>query len=497
MSQAVIASRGSASRTVSRRPRSVSRPWPPRFSSMRSLTAATLATPSSGGRPGGARRARQARPSRRRRARARRRWLRSASGRRRRGRGCRGARARTARSSPHRAGCRSRERRRRSLRSSLNAGSSMAVPRASGSSSGNAPLPMYVVATGAPRRSATSRSSSHAPARRTPPPAQTTGVSAAMSSRTASASAFSSGEGAGRGDVSSSPTGASVLPASTSTGISRNTGPLGGVQRPSPRLGQQGRDLVGGLGARGPLHDGLERRLLVGELVQEPASGADQLARDLARDRHDRDVCARRFHERGQRDQRTRPGREEEGRRPPARPRVAVRGEAGRELGAKADPRDRARAQTVPDRERVDPRHPECDLGAERFEALRDEASARTRFDRLRHSSDPIQANGARPPPRHPLRARPDRAEDAPEPVLPGASLHGLREREAALAGALPRNEGRGRLGGRLHRRGARQPRLGLLAGRLPAHLGRRRRYATSRSWPRRPTSTRLSPASS
>ena len=71
----------------------------------------------------------------------------------------------------------------------------------------------------------------------------------------------------------------------------------------------------------------------------------------------------------------TRSRREEEGRRPAARSGVAVRGEAGRELGAKADRRDLARAQTVPDRERVDPGYPECDLGAEGFEALRDEAS--------------------------------------------------------------------------------------------------------------------------
>src|SRR5205085_2098596 len=53
--------------------------------------------------------------------------------------------------------------------------------------------------------------------------------------------------------------------------------------------------------------------------------------------------------------------------------------------------------------------------------------------------------------PRRALRAAPDRSEDAQEPLLPGASLHGLRRCAAADAGALPCDEGRGRLGGGLH----------------------------------------------
>ena len=73
-------------------------------------------------------------------------------------------------------------------------------------------------------------------------------------------------------------------------------------QRAAPGLGEQLRDLRRALGARGPLDDGLERRLLVGELVQVAAAGADQVARDLARDRDDRDVGARRLHQRGERD---------------------------------------------------------------------------------------------------------------------------------------------------------------------------------------------------
>ena len=143
------------------------------------------------------------------------------------------------------------------------------------------------------------------------------------------------------------------------------------------------------------------------------------------------------------------------------------------------------------------PGTPNATSAPERLEALRDQAPAGTRFDRLPHSSDPIQAHAARSSPRHPLRAGPDRAEDAAEPLLPGAALHRLREREAGLARALPRHEGRGRLGGRLHRGRAGRAGLRLLAGRLAARLGRRRRRATSPSWPTRRTSTARSPASS
>ena len=114
-------------------------------------------------------------------------------------------------------------------RSSRTAGSSSAVPTASWSSSGKAPLPMYVVATGAPSRSATARSSSQAAERSTPPPAQTTGVIALARRYAASSSVASSGSGSVSGATSSSPGRTSVSPASTSTGISRKTGPLGGV----------------------------------------------------------------------------------------------------------------------------------------------------------------------------------------------------------------------------------------------------------------------------
>ena len=122
------------------------------------------------------------------------------------------------------------------------------------------------------------------------------------------------------------------------------------------------------------------------------------------------------------------------------------------------------------------PGTPNATSRAGRLEALCNQGSPRTRFDRLGHRRDPIQAHGARSPPRHPLRARPHRAEDAAQPLLPGAPLHGLRQREARVAGPLPRHEGRGRLGRGLHGGGARQPGLRLLAGGVAARLGRRRR---------------------
>ena len=89
---------------------------------------------------------------------------------------------------------------------------------------------MNVVTTGASRRSARTRSSSQAPERRTPPPAQTTGRSAAASSAAASATSAAGGSGSAAGLASSSPTGVDwASPVRKSTGISTNTGPVGGV----------------------------------------------------------------------------------------------------------------------------------------------------------------------------------------------------------------------------------------------------------------------------
>ena len=81
-------------------------------------------------------------------------------------------------------------------------------------------------------------------------------------------------------------------------------------------------------------------------------------------------------------------------------------------------------------------------------------AQARARRSELRRGSTP----------RRPLRARADRAEDAPQPLLPGAALHRLRRREAVDAGGAT---GRSR----------------------PRAAGRRSAPSTARSTPR-PTST-------
>ena len=152
MSHAVTASRGSASRMVRRSASSGS----PRRSAMRCLTAATRAEPSSRGGPGSlsARAARTALASPTRPSASYVAPIRAGS-------------ASTWISRPERrsaywpvvsapSSVPTASRTSASPSSSRIAGSSSAVPSASGSSSGKAPLPMYVVATGAPSRSATS-----------------------------------------------------------------------------------------------------------------------------------------------------------------------------------------------------------------------------------------------------------------------------------------------------------------------------------------------------
>jgi hypothetical protein len=106
--------------------------------------------------------------------------------------------------------------------SAWKAGSSQDEPALSGCAAGNAALPMYVVATGARTRSASTASSSHAPERSTPPPAQITGRSAAASRRAAAATASGwAARGGGGAPSSASGTGTDVSSCSTSTGISR------------------------------------------------------------------------------------------------------------------------------------------------------------------------------------------------------------------------------------------------------------------------------------
>ncbi len=87
----------------------------------------------------------------------------------------------------------------------------------------------------------------------------------------------------------------------------------------------------------------------------------------------------------------------------------------------------------------------------------------------------------ARSAPRLPLRAAQNRAEDAAQPLLPGAALLRLRHGETTPSGALPCHEGRGRLGRRLHRVLRDQPRLRRDALHLRAALGRRRRAGARR----------------
>ena len=97
------------------------------------------------------------------------------------------------------------------------------------------------------------------------------------------------------------------------------------------------------------------------------------------------------------------------------------------------------------------------------------------------------RAGGPGAPPRHPLRAGADRAEDASQPLLPGAPLHRLRGREAVDAGRLPGHEGRGRLGGGVHRVLLDQPRERRDAVRLGAAVGRRGRARAVADGRRRP----------
>ena len=74
--------------------------------------------------------------------------------------------------------------------------------------------------------------------------------------------------------------------------------------------------------------------------------------------------------------------------------------------------------------------------------------------------------------PRHPLRARPDRARDAAEPLLPGAALHRVRRHEAVHPGRAPRHEGRRRLGCGVHGVLLDLPHLRRRAVRLLAPVG-------------------------
>ena len=108
-----------------------------------------------------------------------------------------------------------------------------------------------------------------------------------------------------------------------------------------------------------------------------------------------------------------------------------------------------------------------------------------------------LPRNASRSAPRHPLRARAHRAEDAAQPLLPGAALHRVRRREAVVAGAPPRRQGRGRLGRRQHGVLHDQRRVRRDAVRVGAHVGRGRRAAARARPATRRTATGRWPASS
>ena len=86
--------------------------------------------------------------------------------------------------------------------------------------------------------------------------------------------------------------------------------------------------------------------------------------------------------------------------------------------------------------------------------SCRSTSLAAAQRSRLRTPHEPARA------PRHPVRAGPDRTKDASKPLLPGAALHRVRRREAVDAGGLSRDEGRGRMGGGVHRVLLDQPRV-------------------------------------
>ena len=236
---------------------------------------------------------------------------------------------------------------------------------------------MNVVATGARSRSASARSSSQAPAASTPPPAQIAGRSrpGEEARRLVERGRVRRCDRPGR-PVEGSHRHAR-LPFQHVPRHLDVDGPGGRGQRPAPGLREQLRDRLRALGPRGRLDDRRERRELVGQLVQVAAPLADQLARDLGGDRDHRHVGAGCLHQRGERDQRPRPRREEERRGPAADARVAVGGEAGVQLGAQRDTADAARAQRLPHRQGVDPGQPERELGPERLERLDDDVPTR------------------------------------------------------------------------------------------------------------------------
>ena len=90
---------------------------------------------------------------------------------------------------------------------------------------------------------------------------------------------------------------------------------------------------------------------------------------------------------------------------------------------------------------------------------------------------------------RRPLRAGPDRSEDAEEPLLPGSPLHRLRSGEALVPGPPSERQGRRGLGCGLHRVLLHQRAVRRGAAVLGPSLGRERRGGSQPDVQRSPRS--------
>ncbi len=244
---------------------------------------------------------------------------------------------------------------------------------------------MYDVTTGARNASAIARSSSQAPERRTPLPAQTSGLSAPPSTRAASSRRDESGTtGAGRTSVETVHPQIGLAREHVHRDLQEDRAARRGL-RPLPGLGEKLGNVLGAGARADHFTMGSNDARWSRSSWRYPAAAADQVARDLARDRDERDVGARGLHEACEGVQGSGAGGEEQGRRLAACARVAVGREGGVQLGAEADVADGASAQPLPDSERVDPGQAEDGLGAESLEGVHDDVAADARADGFAH----------------------------------------------------------------------------------------------------------------
>ena len=197
------------------------------------------------------------------------------------------------------------------------------------------PAPVTAVATGAPRRIASSRSSRDAFARWMPAPGMITIRRAPSRSR--AAATIESGSGATRPGISTagvSPVNARPDDIGRHLDVGRSRPAR---HRAAERLGDRRRDRLGGARPADIGGDRLERPALVGRLVQDAAAEAVERGVDLAGQQHDRRRVRPRLGERGERVERARAGRRrQDARADPAswrsrrrRTRPPARGESG------------------------------------------------------------------------------------------------------------------------------------------------------------------------